>query len=206
MASRFPSVPINHRVLSVLLVVALPALVLVGLVVFGIGRAQLRTTFGLQLTQLAERTASTVDAFVFRRTIDASEFALVPTLREAAVRSTNDTPSNASAALAVDEEWRRLKAPPALVTTMLENEASMFLREVAQNDPMYSEILLTDVRGALVAASNLPTDYYQADEPWWREVASTRRLLLSDVRWDERFRCRSTRPGPPSWRGSSRSR
>ena len=75
--------------------------------------------------------------------------------------------------------------PPPTVADLLENNTSEFLRTVIQNDPMYSEILLTDRVGRLVAASNVPTDYYQADEPWWRDVVAAQRLQMSDVRWDE---------------------
>jgi hypothetical protein len=178
------AVAINYRVLSVLLIVAVPSLLLVGLVVYGIGQSHLRDTFGRQLTQIAERAASTVDVFVLRRIIDASEFALVPTLRQAAA-SGSAARFDEAALQAVDEEWQRLKAPPPTVTAVLQNDASEFLRAVTRNDSMYSEILVTDRMGRLVAASNVPSDYYQGDEDWWRSVFASERVQMSDVRWDE---------------------
>ena len=174
----------NYRVLSVLLVVALPALFLVGWIAVGLGQNQLRGVFGQLLAGVAERTAASVDAFVFRRTIDVAQLAEVSTLREAAAEAAA-VPFDLAAIRQTDLEWQRSGVPEPFVFAVLENEASAFLRILVRNDPAHSEILLTDRQGRLAAASNVSTDYYQADEEWWLDVRNTGRLQMSDVQYDD---------------------
>ena len=50
------------------------------------------------------------------------------------------------------------------------NTAARFLSDVTRQDPVYREVLLTDRFGRLVAASERTTDYFQADEVWWKEA------------------------------------
>jgi hypothetical protein len=63
----------------------------------------------------------------------------------------------------------------------------VFLADLVAHDPVYREILVTDRHGRLVAASNVTSDYFQADEPWW-SLSSEQgrgRVTVSDVRRDE---------------------
>ena len=74
---------INSRVLATLLLVALPALAVAGVVAIGVGQAQLRDSYGRLLGRMAEQTAASVDAFVFRRITDVVTLATVPIVRDA---------------------------------------------------------------------------------------------------------------------------
>jgi hypothetical protein len=97
-------------------------------------------------------------------------------------------PFNLEAARTIDEQWQRQQAPPPVVENVLGNAASRFFRDVAQNDTIYSELLLTDVKGRLVAASNVTSDFLQADEDWWRDTFSRGGPHISDAKWDESAR------------------
>ena len=55
-----------------------------------------------------------------------------------------------------------------LQSGILNNEASRFVRKFNSITAEFREILVTDAMGRLVAASNKTSDYYQADERWWR--------------------------------------
>jgi hypothetical protein len=88
----------------------------------------------------------------------------------------------------IDQQWQRQQTPPPAAGDVLTNAASRFLRDVAQNDTIYSELLLTDAQGRLVAASNVTSDYLQADEEWWRDAFSRRGPHIDDVMWDESAR------------------
>jgi cache domain-containing protein len=178
-----PHVRINFRVFTVLVLISLPLLILGSIVVFGIAQAQSRQTYGAHLEQLAERTAAAVDSFVLRRILDVSELARVPEVREVAA-SASRRPFRLDAVLKLDREWQRQPSPPAAVT-ILDNTASRFFRDVAQNDTIYSELLLTDAQGRLVAASNVTSDYFQADEEWWRNAFNHGGPHISDARWDD---------------------
>lgn len=179
-------VRINYRVFTVLVLVAVPLLAIGALVVLGIGQAQTRDTYGAHLEQIAERTAAAVDTFVLRRIIDVSLLARVPEVREAAA-SGGRLPFDAETVRQIDQQWQRQQTapPPLSVGNVLANAASRFFRDVAQNDTIYSELLLTDAQGRLVAASEVTSDYFQADEEWWRDAFNRRGPHISDVTWDE---------------------
>ncbi|NJN92983.1 MAG: hypothetical protein HC875_02280 [Anaerolineales bacterium] len=57
-----------------------------------------------------------------------------------------------------------------LVAAVLNNEVAVELRKYQVAFPQHAEILVTDRHGRLVAATNRTSDFYQADEIWWREA------------------------------------
>jgi hypothetical protein len=178
---------LNHRVLAVFSIVALPILFVAAAVAFGLGQAGIRATFGEHLIAAAEQTAGTVDRFVFRRVMDASKTARVPTLREAAAAASR-MPFDAATVRQLDELWLSQPTVPTPLLNVLTSPAAEYLAQLSQLDPIFREILLTDRYGRLVAASGRTTDYYQADEPWWTEAYGDGvhgRVRVSDVAWDE---------------------
>jgi hypothetical protein len=70
---------------------------------------------------------------------------------------------------------------------ILTSPPSQFLAELVKNDSTYREVLVTDRDGRLVAASNLTSDYFQADEDWWKSAFDNGRgrISVSDVSRDE---------------------
>ena len=82
MRSRFPA--INTRVLTAVLVVSIPVLLIGAAIVLSIGQSRLHDNAAARLAQNAEYTAATVDAYVFRRILDAAVLGRVPDVRQAA--------------------------------------------------------------------------------------------------------------------------
>ncbi len=183
------TVPIrtSQKVLISLLIAALPVLVIGGFFALGVGQSQLRASFSQQMAQVAERTAAGVDSYVFRRMRDVSLLAKVPDVRQAAVAGSGE-PWDPEAVRELDQVWQAEQGPPPRLADLLEQPASRFLREIASDDPIYREILLTDRYGRLVAASGITSDYFQADEEWWRtsyDGGLIGRVTISDLQWDE---------------------
>jgi Cache domain len=185
MPARFPS--INRRVLTVLLIVAVPILALgAGLVVWR-GEARVREAESIQLAQVAEYIASSADAYVFRRIVDVAVIARVMDIRRAAAEASRE-PVDKKQIDALDAEWQKNRRLPPALSGLLSSPVSRFLSDIAKQDPLYREILVTDRHGRLVAASQLTTDYYQADEGWWTQALDDGRrgrIFVSDVRFDE---------------------
>jgi Cache domain len=184
MPSRFP---INRRVLTVLLIVAVPILALGAFYVVESGRIRVREAETVQLAQVAEYMAASTDAYVFRRIVDAAVMARVPEIRRAAAEGSKQ-PVDQRQIDALDAEWQKNKRLPAALSGLLSTPASRFVTDVSKQDPLYREILVTDRHGRLVAASELTTDYYQADEGWWKQALDDGRrgrIFVSDVRLDE---------------------
>ncbi len=73
-----------------------------------------------------------------------------------------------------DAIWRQADAAnnneQPLVNGRLYNIASSQLRNFQQSFPGHVEMIVTDVLGGLVAATNRTSDYYQADEEWWQKA------------------------------------
>jgi Cache domain len=185
MPSRLPS--INRRVLTVLLIVAVPILALGARYVVENGQARVREAESVQLAQVAEYIASSADAYVFRRIVDVAVIARVMEIRRAAADGSRQAVDRKQID-ALDAEWQKNRRLPAELSGLLSNAASRFLSDVSKQDALYREILVTDRHGRLVAASRLTTDYYQADEGWWTQAVDDGRrgrIFVSDVRFDE---------------------
>jgi hypothetical protein len=178
---------INYRVLTSLVVVGVPVLLLASFLVLENGRAQLRDAFGLKLAQRAEQSASAIDAYLYRRIGDVSMLARIPQVRNEAIRGSG-RPLDPRAATDMDNAFAALDVKRPAVASLLGTETSKYFADITRQDPIYREILLTDRAGRLVAASNLTSDYTQADEDWWKRVMadpSRGEATVSDVRWDD---------------------
>jgi hypothetical protein len=177
---------LNVRVFTVLVFVSLPLMAVAAALVLGVGQAQLRDSYGLQLTQVAEHVAAGIDSYLFRRILDVGVLAKEPTLHDVAAASTK--PLNPDEVKAIEKEWEAARVATAQKTGVLDSPTARYLREITENDPVYREIFVTDREGRLVATSNPTTDYYQADEAWWQEAFDDGirgRVSMGDVVWDE---------------------
>jgi signal transduction histidine kinase len=88
----------------------------------------------------------------------------------------------------IETLWPRLKADePGLLRDCLENDVARRWQSIARTQKRFSEVMLTDATGRLVAATNKTSDYYQADEAWWQNCydGGKGRALISDVIFDE---------------------
>lgn len=177
---------INTRVLTVILLIAVPVLLAGAALVVNIGQSRLRETESVRLGQVAEYTAGAVDAYVFRRILDTALLGRVVELRRVAAAA-SDQPYVSARAAELDKEWQKDGAAVAARLGLLASPASRFLADLVKNDSIYREVLLTDRHGRLAAASNVTSDYFQADEPWWRNAfdQGRGRISVSDVRRDE---------------------
>lgn len=181
---------INVRVFNVFLIVGLVMLAIASAFVLGIGQGQLRTAYGEHLGQVADEAAAAIDAYVYRRIIDASILARVPDVRQEAADGSR-RPFDLEAVRQIDQEWQRTRTAPVSVRGLFDTRASAFLVDVSQQEPIYRELLLTDRQGRLIAASRTTSNYYQAEEDWWRDAFGggvSGRLTVTDVRWDESSR------------------
>jgi hypothetical protein len=157
MSTRLPFPRFNPRVLGSLLVVALPLLLIAVLVVLGAARSQMRQAEGRRLSRLAEQTAAAVDSYIYRRIIDVSLLAKIPTLREAATEAA--LPFDAGLVKQIERAWASRQTNPSLLATLVNSRCSQFLADIVRDDPIHREIIVTDRHGRLVGASGLTSDY-----------------------------------------------
>ena len=89
---------------------------------------------------------------------------------------------------AIEQEWPAMnRSNSKLLDRILGNPASRFLAEYNRTSVSFREILVADRFGRLVGASGKTTDYFQADENWWRVafLEGTGQRFVSDVQYDE---------------------
>lgn len=184
MASRLPA--FNARVLTIVLVVGLPVLVIGAAIVISIGQARLRDWQTDRLVKVAEYSSAAIDAYVYRRILDAALLGRVPDVRRAAAEGSG-RPYDAAGAAAQDRAWQADRTGTATRSGVLSNPASQFLADLIRHDSIYREVLVTDRHGRLVAASNVTSDFFQADEDWWVQTFDNGRwrVSVSDVRRDD---------------------
>ncbi len=179
----------NVRALSVFLVVGFVMLIIASVFVLGIGQAELRNAWGEQLARVADHTSASVDAYIYRRIIDASVYAGLPDARTEAATASK-VPFDLKSAKEIDRIWQGGQFPMSL-KGVFSTPAAVFFGEVVRQNAIYREFLLTDRQGRLVAASETSTDYLQSDEEWWREAFGdgiTGKLAVGDVAWDDSAR------------------
>ena len=84
----------------------------------------------------------------------------------------------------IDAAWESLPADAPQLLAVLENPASASLRKFRDLHPEVAEIMATDLRGGLVAATGKTSDFDQSDEAWWQKGAS----LPAGGQWTDVFR------------------
>ncbi len=89
--------------------------------------------------------------------------------------------------LEMDNKWLSAGRDSALISGYIKNDVAQELSAIVSNDPDVAEIFVTDKYGALVAASNVTSDFYQADEEWWQAASGIRGkdVYIEDIVFDE---------------------
>jgi hypothetical protein len=86
----------------------------------------------------------------------------------------------------IDADWRSQKDLTALHEALETSPAGQLLRGfVTRAAKMYSEALLIDNQGALVAAYPTPSDYWQGDEDKFQGPWESGKLHVGRIRFDE---------------------
>lgn len=88
---------------------------------------------------------------------------------------------------ALDEQWIATPGIADFMKPVLENECAQHLLTLQESAPYFAEIFVTDNQGALVAATNKTSDYWQGDEAKFTECYKDGKgeLYFGDVEFDE---------------------
>ncbi|MCB9891529.1 MAG: response regulator [Planctomycetes bacterium] len=159
---------------------------------------QVRDTFTAQARASAQTRARQlgreVKTYLHRNVEPLQVLAACPELREACRESARSFPSEPHEVRErleeLEERWQRSdpelrqqilgEADPAADSTV------GILREYLRHYPHHSELFVTDVHGAAVAATGVLSDFDQSDEPWWQraEASGCGTIHLSQPEFD----------------------
>lgn len=172
---RFNDWPIRTKLIVVMvLIVTVTMTGAMGVATYSLTRAreqQLKVLLGTLAEAQAHNASEMLSAqLVYLRAGVATGIVL----REDTVTS-NDSYSGSDSEiraelLAADQAWR--EAPETgseLVTGVMDSRSSARLKNSADLTPVLLDFVLTDSRGALVAASTRPDRYFYGDNVWWQQ-------------------------------------
>ena len=165
-----------------------------GLIAIGYwqGSHLLRQTLGEDNTKIAYLVASGVEKFLEEEVKSTTTYLDRRIIRDAVeqhLEANKDvSPDELSKKyLSLDEQWRDAGVGSALVRRYTGTPAAAELAKITRSDEDVVEIFLTDLSGGLIAASGRTSDFYQADEEWWRSTYADGRgkTIVSNVEFDE---------------------
>lgn len=182
---------IHLRVLVLLFFVGAAPLLLIHLILVGGAESRFRTTVGTYFSHRCDQLQQDLVDHVETLVVEIENLAALPTLQDA-VRRANDQPPREATfeqeIQALEARWPELAPEESrILKAILENPAALLMRDLNRVATRFREILLTDRYGRLVAATGKPTDYFQADEEWWRIafLEGQGQRYLSDIHYDD---------------------
>lgn len=162
-----------------LTMVVLASVTLTGVTMVSIYRVQnaLTEQIGHQLEAQAQSLNELVAFFLLDKVSDLRVLATSDALIAAAVAKNHAYHGSEAEImeeiLRLDTSWVESVDSNALIDAVtsqdeVQNPAAFQLGRFLKNFAEHTELLLTDQRGATIAATGRLTDYYQADEDWWQ--------------------------------------
>ncbi|MCK9429675.1 MAG: ATP-binding protein [Candidatus Omnitrophica bacterium] len=87
----------------------------------------------------------------------------------------------------MDKQWSQSSSKGPAVDRYLNTLLSLRLKKFAETKGNIAEIFFTDKYGGLVVASTKTSDFYQADEDWWRKTFNKGKgsIFIGDMEFDE---------------------
>ncbi len=194
---------LEPRILILFLILGIPPLVIGHLLLVNRAESRFKAVVGTYFAQKADRLQTELIGHVETVSVQLANLASVPAIQEIVRQSNGQEPDEeefAQSIQRIEEQWPSLeRAKSKFLAGILENPASLFLRDHNRVVVAFREILVTDRYGRLVAASNKVSDYFQADENWWRVayLEGGGQRFISDIQFDESARVYSLELAEP---------
>jgi len=190
---RRPKISLRVKTFVALLIVGAPVIAVYLLAMY-FGGINIREYYiGTRFQSLAQWMSAEIKAGFSAEMSEANSLALTPALLTA-VREANGSyngkdPETIQAEIRkFDEEWIASPKINDRIRGYLSNPASQYLQSILNlRSFKYVEIFVTDEQGAIVGATGKTTDFYQADEQWWRKAFNrgNGRSIVEGVGLDE---------------------
>lgn len=194
---------LEPRILILFLLLGIPPLLIGHLLLVNRAENRFKDVIGTYFQQKADRLQTELIGHVETVTVQLANLTSVPSIQDVVRQSNSQEPDEqrfAQTIQGIEEDWTTLdRTKSRLLAGILENPASSFLRDHNRVVAAFREILVTDRYGRLVAASNKVSDYFQADENWWRVAYLEGRgqRFISDIQFDESARVYSLELAEP---------
>ena len=172
-SSPFANLPIRAKlIVTFLLITAISA----GVITYFSARTvsdQLTAEVGASLKNTATQSGLAVGDFLNRQVGQLSAFSLSKIVQDEVEKANAAYPAGADVQATIegiDKQWIAAQGGDPLIRDRLTSPVASELQEYRSSFPDNVEVFVTDKYGALVAATNRTSDYYQADEDWWKRA------------------------------------
>lgn len=181
-----------QKLLTGLVVVIVP-LSIVGLYLTSNSDTNLQQIVGASFKTIAQADSALASQFFSDRLGNVSAVAAERSIVDAIAAGNRSHEHMGEEAIAariqkVEHEWDTPQGD-SLVKEILSSRASGWLQDQRILNPRLLKIIVADKTGAVVAATDKPLHYTQADKDYWQAIAQGKGVVnVTDVRYDERNR------------------
>lgn len=171
--SPFANLPLRLKLMLMFLIMTIASASIIAFFSERTITAELTTNAGAAMQNTANQSGLAVGDFLDRQISLLESFALSKVVQDE-IEQTNasyTTTTNIQSTIeALDKQWLAAADTDSLVQERLNSEVAGELKEYRSTFPENVEVFVTDRYGALMAATNRTSDYYQADEAWWQKA------------------------------------
>ena len=168
----FGDLPIRTKLILTFILVSGLSVSLVALASYLTIRSNLQSAVGTNLKAHARDRAEAIGSLLSKQSEALESFVLSKVVQDYAAVATAQYPSDLGVIWEQlnqrDLAWRAAADSDPLVQEVLNNEAADELRKFRDNFPGYTDLLLTDKYGAVLATTARPTSYDQSLLSWWQ--------------------------------------
>lgn len=160
---------LRKRIVASILIIGILPLMLGVFLTYQSERKVLTNSIGANFEAIAKEAAGKIEITLENELIEARNLTFFPDIIETVTRS-------------------NLSNDPLLAKQVLNNNVSRYLKKLMDYEKDYSAIIVTDGKGALVAATDRNFDYYQGKNRWWQVAYhhGEGRTFVSDVYRDDK--------------------
>lgn len=160
-------------VTSILLVGTIPG-VLVVILTYLSGINALKNSIGANFQEMAKETADKIEIIMDREIQDAQSLALSPYIKDIVLKA--------------NKSYKEKDSKAPLGDKILNNNLTNYLKEY-QNEKMkgYGSILITDIKGAVISATDKLQDYNEGEKNWWNTTFNQGKgkVFISGIDYNE---------------------
>jgi len=190
---RKPKVSLRVKIFVAFLIVGIPPVSITLMTAFFKGLEVRSSSIGARFENMAAWMADGIESRFSDEISEAQSVALAPVLLEATAAVNESYEGKSQEAIqdeinAIDIEWQTSPKINDRIRGYLSNAVSRHLQNILElRSEKYAEIFVTDEQGAIIGATGKTTDFYQADEDWWRRAFNrgNGRNVIAGIEFDE---------------------
>lgn len=184
----FPNYPLRTKATTALVSAVVLSVTIIAVLTNYSFRAALLDEIGNSLVEFAGTKASEIALALDRESDILKAMAFDQAIQDAAQVASAADSLSPDEIEQLDQQWQMSYAvndeTDPLVREVIYGSEASHLRHFQEEFPQFVEIILTDQQGINVAATDLTSDYYHADEEWW-QMAYQNGLFVSQPQYDE---------------------